>query len=129
MLDKLRLFFANQVFPKNAKEQWKTQSETNWLDWILKIQQRRNAIHAFKNKEIGDIEEFHTELQNYLIFLRKINNALPYPSEDYMPVENISDRDSVKLSLESENGLVTCIIKKGKLLVASKEDGDYFKNI
>ena len=71
MLEKLRLFFADRVFPPDAKEIWEKQGELNWLNWILKIQNRRNAIHAFKEREIGNIEEFHFDLQNYLIFLRK----------------------------------------------------------
>jgi len=43
----------------------KKQGEIDWLEWILKIQQRRNAIHAFKDKKIGNMAEFHSELQNY----------------------------------------------------------------
>jgi hypothetical protein len=127
MLDKLRLFFAERVFPKNAKEEWKKLNETDWLDWIFKIQKRRNAIHAFKDKEIGDIEEFHTELQNYLIFLRKINNGLPYPNENYMPAEHSEDKIVERISIETDNGVIKCVIKKGKLQVASKEDGNFFK--
>jgi hypothetical protein len=90
MLEKLRLFFSERVFPIDAKEHWIRQGEIDWIDWIRKIQQRRNAIHAFKDKDIGDLEEFHAELKNYLIFLRKINNGLPYPDEIYMPIEGIT---------------------------------------
>lgn len=127
MLDKLRLFFTERVFPKDAKGQWEKQGEIDWLEWILKVQQRRNAIHAFKDRNIGDIEEFHSELQNYLIFLRKINNGLPYPDEVYMPVEDNSDRSEQEIGLKTENGWVKGIIKKGKLHVASKEDGEFLK--
>jgi len=87
MLEKLRRFFSECVLPKNAIKQWEMSGEINWLDWILKIQQRRNAIHAFKSRNIGDIKEFHADLKNYLIFLRKINNALPYPSDNFKPRE------------------------------------------
>lgn len=124
MLEQLRLFFAEKVFPKDAKEQWKNQGEIDWLEWILKIQQRRNAIHAFKNKEIGNMEQFHSELQNYLIFLRKVNNGLPYPDEMYMPVEDISDSSTQEIGLQLDGVWIKGVIKKGKLHVCSKSDGD-----
>lgn len=127
MLEKLRLFFAERVFPKDAKEQWKKQGEIDWLEWILKIQQRRNAIHAFKDKDIGDMEEFHSELQNYLIFLRKVNNGLPYPGEMYMPVEDISDSSTQEIGLQVDGVWIKGVIKKGKLHVSSKNDGDFLK--
>lgn len=87
MLEKLRVFFSEYVLPKDAVKLWKKSGEIDWLDWILKVQNRRNAIHAFKTREIGDIKEFHIELKNYLIFLRKINYALPYPDENFRPRE------------------------------------------
>lgn len=127
MLEKLRLFFTERVFPKDAKEQWKKQGEIDWLDWILKIQQRRNAIHAFKDKDIGNIEEFHSELQNYLIFLRKVNNGLPYPDEMYMPFEDISDNSIQEVGLQVDGVWIKGVIKKGKLYVASKNDGEFLK--
>lgn len=127
MLEKLRLFFAERVFPKDAKEHWKKQGEIDWLDWILKIQQRRNAIHAFKDKDIGNMGEFHSELQNYLIFLRKANNGLPYPDEMYMPVEDITDSSTQEIGLQVDGVWIKGVIKKGKLHVASKYDGDFLK--
>jgi hypothetical protein len=87
MLEKLRKFFSECILPEDAIEQWEMSGEINWLNWILKIQQRRNAIHAFKSRNIGDIKEFHEDLKNYLIFLRKINNTLPYPSDNFKPRE------------------------------------------
>jgi hypothetical protein len=87
MLEKLRKFFGECVLPKDAEKQWEILGEINWLNWILKIQQRRNAIHTFKNRNIGNVKEFHGELTNYLIFLRKINNALPYPGDNFKPRE------------------------------------------
>lgn len=127
MLEKLRLFFSERVFPKDAKEQWKKEGEIDWLDWIQKIQRRRNAIHAFKDKDIGNMEEFHCELQNYLIFLRKINNGLPYPDEMYMPVEDISDHSTQEIGFQVDGVWIKGVIKKRKLYVASKEDGEFLK--
>lgn len=88
VLDKLRVFFAKRIYPDWAREAWKSYGETDWIDWILKVQQRRNAIHAFKDRDIGNFEEFYQDLKNYLIFMRKLTNTFPYPDDEmYQPRE------------------------------------------
>lgn len=51
--------------------------------WIQHIQHRRNAIHAYQDKEIGSSEELQTYMRKYLDILRYINFRLPYPDEIY----------------------------------------------
>jgi hypothetical protein len=51
------------------------------------VQRRRNAIHAFKDKNIGTTEEFQGAVRSYLEMLREVNNGLPYPDAPYMPQE------------------------------------------
>ena len=51
------------------------------------VQQRRNAIHAFKDRPIGDGFEFQKAMRSYLALLRTINGKLPYPDEMYEPRE------------------------------------------
>jgi hypothetical protein len=68
--DLLRQFFKKRV--------WK-EKEAHWDDWILKIQQRRNAIHAYKTREINDFEEFYASVRSYLEFLQIITGRLPRP--------------------------------------------------
>lgn len=58
ILEKLRVFLAKEVYTKDIREIWKKQGSLDIIDWILKIQQRRNAIHAYKNREIGNFDEF-----------------------------------------------------------------------
>jgi hypothetical protein len=88
VLEKLRIFFAERIYPNWVREHWKEQGEKDWIDWILLIQQRRNAIHAFKDRDIGTFEEFHNEQKNYLIFLRKLTDTFPYPDDEmYKPRE------------------------------------------
>jgi hypothetical protein len=77
-LEKMRLFFRDRF--------WNNENN-NWDSWILHIQQRRNAVHAFKNRDIGTIEEFYDDVRKYLEFLRYINDKLPYPGEVYTPRE------------------------------------------
>jgi hypothetical protein len=75
-LEKLRLFFRDGIW---------LSGQMHWDDWIPTIQQRRNAIHAFKNRQIGTFDEFFGELEQYLTFLQEIKSQLPYPDEGYIP--------------------------------------------
>lgn len=77
MLESLRCFCDDKMWNEND----------DWDNWILHIQQRRNAIHAFKNRDIGDFNEFYVALRKYLEFLRYINSRLPYPDDIYCPME------------------------------------------
>ncbi|HUN97754.1 MAG TPA: hypothetical protein VMU69_16175 [Bradyrhizobium sp.] len=52
------------------------------------VQQRRNAIHAFKDRPIGDGNEFQKAVRGYHALLRAINGRLPYPDEMYEVREN-----------------------------------------
>lgn len=88
MLEKLRVFFSKEIYPKKIREIWKEQGRLDIIDWISKIQQRRNAIHAYKNREIGDFKEFFIELKNFLILMRRLTDTFPYPDEHmYQPTE------------------------------------------
>lgn len=51
------------------------------------VQQRRNAIHAFKDRPIGDGVEFQHAVRAYLALLRTVNARLPYPDDIYEPRE------------------------------------------
>jgi hypothetical protein len=75
-LERLRVFFSK-------KKIWR-QGES-WDKWILHIQQRRNAIHAYKHREIGSKKEFLEDVRKYYQFLKFINNSLPYPDDIYDP--------------------------------------------
>ncbi|MGA2917765.1 hypothetical protein [Methanoregula sp.] len=81
--DSLQLEQMRQYFKKSI---WRKEDE-EWDLWILKIQQRRNAVHAFKNRDIGNFDEFFTDVQRYRQFLHYINDRLPYPDDLYKPRE------------------------------------------
>ena len=74
-LDKLREFFKRRIWEQNDP----------WNDWVWLVQQRRNAIHAFKSRNIGTAEELHRSLTTLLLFTRDINARLPYPDSVTAP--------------------------------------------
>ena len=77
MLEPLRQFFAKRIWTKGK----------DWSAWIQHIQQKRNAIHGFRHRDIGTFELWREDLRNYLAFLRDMNSRLPYPDVVYIPCE------------------------------------------
>jgi hypothetical protein len=67
-LEKLRQFFVKKQLV-----------DKTWNNWILQIQQYRNAIHAYKNRDIGTWKEFYQDVRKYFEFLQLMNSLLPYP--------------------------------------------------
>jgi hypothetical protein len=55
--------------------------------YVELVQQRRNAIHAYKDRPIGDDQEFQAAVLSYLMMLREVNTRLPYPDEICAPSE------------------------------------------
>ena len=100
-LERLRVFFSERIYPDWVRKNWKDQKEIDWIDWILKIQQRRNAIHAFKDREIGDFDDFHEELGHFLIFMRKLTNTFPYPDDEiYKPRETGYSLEEIEITFD-----------------------------
>lgn len=49
----------------------------DWDLWVEKIQQQRNAIHAFNSRSIGTNAEFLDDCDKYYEFLQKVISHLP----------------------------------------------------
>lgn len=49
------------------------------LTLVGTIQTKRNAIHAFKERDIGTTEEFLAAVSAYQLLLEDLNGRLPYP--------------------------------------------------
>lgn len=77
MFNELRLFFYNSVWEDNEKE-----IKNNWLN---EIQQYRNAIHAYKDRDIKDFSYFRIQVNNYLFFLIDLLSRVPYSDCQYRP--------------------------------------------
>jgi hypothetical protein len=70
-LEQLRVYCSKHV--------WLSSESRRWDPWILRVMQRRNAIHAFRRRELGNVEELHRCVHEYLELMRLIDGRLPYP--------------------------------------------------
>jgi len=77
MFDGLRTFFEKSV--------WLGTERKDKNDWLRKIQTKRNAIHAYKDREIDNFNIFKLEVNNYLSFLIDLLERVPYPDDYYGP--------------------------------------------
>jgi len=83
-LEPLRQFFRKRIW-KNSEP---------WNDWVLMIQQRRNAIHAYKDRHLGTVGEYALAVSEYLDFLSELNSRVP-PSPDF-PQNVPSNSDTIR---------------------------------
>lgn len=73
-LEKLKQFFRKKSLLSDGQ-----------ISQIELVQQRRNAIHAFKDRPIGTKNEYHECVSKYLDLMIEINQRLPYPDDMYGP--------------------------------------------
>ena len=43
------------------------------------VQSRRNAIHAYKDRDLGSVTEFRDSVRGYMKFLTEVDFSVPYP--------------------------------------------------
>lgn len=53
--------------------------DESWYKFMTKVQQRRNAIHAYKHRDIGTWAEFYKSIELLYLFTKDIKDRLPYP--------------------------------------------------
>jgi hypothetical protein len=68
--EELRQFFAKHIWINSQKK---------WDAWLTKIQKRRNAVHAYQDRDIGTFDEFFKEIKKYLDFVNELEGQVPYP--------------------------------------------------
>jgi hypothetical protein len=56
--------------------------ESSWDAWLRHLQQRRNAIHSFRDRDIGTHKELLEDMRTYHRFMERIDTFLPYPEEE-----------------------------------------------
>jgi hypothetical protein len=83
-LDQLRQFFARHV--------WIDSERDGWDQWLVSIRDRRNSIHSYQDRDIGDLAALHLAIREYLAFLREVHSRIPgYPDEAPEPYESLDD--------------------------------------
>lgn len=71
-LDKLKTYFNKQQILKHRKV---------FMEFIELVQKRRNAIHSFRNRDIGNHLEFYKAVSDYCEFIQYVRSMLPYPDD------------------------------------------------
>jgi hypothetical protein len=71
MLEVLKQFFSRVVWAADQRIRFRLLVET--------IQQRRNSIHTYKDRQIGDVHELRRCIGKYLDFLEDMHGQIPYP--------------------------------------------------
>lgn len=73
MLDLLREFFRLRI--------WQLTDKRNWDSWVAHIRDRRNAVHAYADRDLGNWAEFGEDIRIYLEFLYYVSLSLPDPPD------------------------------------------------
>lgn len=71
-LEPLRQFFHKQIWERGDR----------WNKWVELVQSRRNAVHAFKHRELGTHPELVEAIEDYFDFLTEHEGRVPYPDEN-----------------------------------------------
>ena len=50
MMERLRLFYRDEF--------WLPEQSARWDPWVQKVQRRRNSVHAFQDRDLGDHADF-----------------------------------------------------------------------
>jgi len=79
MLEGIRQFFVKRIWDVG----------TNWNPYVKMIQQRRNAIHAFRHRDIGTFKDWTEALRLHLSFVRYTGGGLPYPDIEFCGLREI----------------------------------------
>ncbi|MEW5741714.1 MAG: hypothetical protein AB1938_22535, partial [Myxococcota bacterium] len=71
MLHSVQTFFSQNV--------WTDAERAVWDPWVTEVRKRRNAVHAFCDRDLGEHADFLADVRRYLHFMKAINSRLPYP--------------------------------------------------
>ena len=80
-IDGLQLAQLRRFFDKHV---W-TSDDLHWSSWIEHVGRRRNAIHAFRDRDLGTIDEFAEDVSRYGELVSELDGRVPYPDDNYGP--------------------------------------------
>ena len=71
-LDQLRQFYSQHSV-------WYDEAERlTWDPWLVEIRDRRNAVHAYMDKDIGTFEDLQRCIERYLDLIDTLDGRVPY---------------------------------------------------
>lgn len=72
-LDQLRVFYAKQ------KVWFDDDERQRWDPWLAEIRDRRNSVHAYRDRDIGTFEDLHLAVERYLDLIDTLDGRVLYP--------------------------------------------------
>jgi hypothetical protein len=70
---------------------WTGSNVERFSRWVNMVRQRRNAIHAYRDCDIGTFNDFHKSVVKYRQFLLDCEGTVPYPDEQYAYPSDIQE--------------------------------------
>jgi hypothetical protein len=58
---------------------WVDGERDGWNEWLTLVRDRRNAVHAFNQREIDTWDEFWRAVVQYREFVEELDSRVPYP--------------------------------------------------
>ncbi len=63
---------------------WIDSQRAEWNDWLAKVRNFRNAVHAFNQRDIGNWNDWKNAVVRYHEFISELDGRVPYPqARDY----------------------------------------------
>jgi len=62
---------------------WTDQERVYWRPRLDTIRQRRNAVHAYQNRELGTWADFRKSVRDYRLLLLELEDCVPYPDAHF----------------------------------------------
>jgi len=71
-LDQLRQFYSKHFVWYNEAER------LTWDPWLEEIRDRRNSVHAYRDKDIGTFDDLQRCIERYLDLIETLDGRAPY---------------------------------------------------
>lgn len=80
------------VLPKEIKFDrlisfYLSKGDASFENYLRRVQHRGNAIHHFKDRDIGSLAELREDIVTYKSFIIAVNDQLPYPHGSFNPCD------------------------------------------
>jgi hypothetical protein len=77
--DELRFLRLCQFFRDHV---WDPRGTDGWYSWCDKVRRRRNAVHAYEDRDLGTWDKFHRDIQRYRDLLQELEAGVPDPPDE-----------------------------------------------